>query len=85
MPESDRKKSLDTQSQPASRSADALGESGTNADREKRPEAGSDDNALESIGKAVSSPLLGSEEDERAKERPAEGDPRTPGGRTGGR
>lgn len=42
-------------------------ESGT--DRTKRPDA--DDGPLESIGKAVSSPLLGSEEAERAKEAPA--------------
>lgn len=41
---------------------------GTATDRDRTDV---DDGPLESIGKAVSSPLLGSEEDEAAKERPA--------------
>lgn len=60
MPNPDQQPSLDTQRQIAGRSDDA-----------DTPAADADDGPLESLGKSVSSPLLGSEADERAKARPA--------------
>ena len=57
--------------------ARAKAKAGSDADRMERPDT--DDGPLESIGKAVSSPLLGSEEAERAKDPPSGRSGRKPG------
>ena len=45
------------------------------------PGPGSDDGTLESIGKAISSPVLGDEDEEAAKDRPHPDGPGGSGGR----